>query len=60
MKHLTTFSKLLLLPFLLIFTVADSLLTKLGKEITLSYDEYLLVPYRVGSTGYLITGYKNQ
>ena len=37
--------------------IADSLLNNIGKEIKLSYDEYLIVPYSIGSSNYLINSY---
>ena len=37
---------------------ADSLLLHIGKEMKLHYKEYLIVPFSMGSTDYLIDGYQ--
>ncbi len=39
-------------------SVADSLNANIGKEIKIHYNQYLLVPYRVGSRSYVIDGFE--
>jgi len=47
------------------FSVKDEILAKelielIGKGVKLHYDQFLIVPYSVGSTKYLITSYETQ
>lgn len=39
-------------------SVADSLMQHIGENLKLKYDEYLIVPYSIGSNGYLIKSFE--
>lgn len=36
----------------------DSIMSNSGKQLILNYDQYILVPFSVGSTGYLVTSFE--
>lgn len=44
-------------------TIEDSIINKIqqniGEEVTLHYKQYIIVPYRCGSTSYLVHGITN-
>ena len=40
-------------------SLADSLKTQIGKEVILTYEQYLIVPYSVGSTSYIIKDFNS-